>query len=436
MSECVDQPRDPGQAVALHAATGARIDEGPLTARQRIHLLLDESSFHETHRTRDGGVVTGWGTVRGRKVFVYAYDARGSSDRADTTRIHWLADRALDAHAPLVALDDGSATRLLDAAGCGAVVRGQVQASGVIPQVSVLFGPCAGGAAYSHALADFVFAVRSPADPHGTALDIAHFVHDDDRSCLDDVRYLLALLPYSRRESRTPRAQLDPIDRETDELLDIVPTNAAEPYDMWRVIEEIVDDRDYLEFGARPGESVVCALARLGGAPVGLVAHRPRPPGRTAIDGTSVEVIGVDDTGRDDTGPDDTGVATAARFVRSCDAFDIPLVTIVDRHRDDDDPALGDVLDGAALLRAHCAATVPKVAVVMRDTGARAAFPAVGADVTLAWSTSRDAGLADDVIDPAETRRVVIGCLDMLRGEHTEVHLQTCRHGRPVVTGL
>jgi acetyl-CoA carboxylase carboxyltransferase component len=414
MSECVDQPRDPGQAVALRAAADPGAGHGPLSSRQRIDLLLDENSFHESHRTRGGGVITGWGTVRARKVFVYAYDGSGPPERVDTTRIRWLMDRAVDAHAPLVSLDDGSATRILDAEGCGGIVRGQVRASGVIPQVSVLFGPCAGGAAHSHALADLVFAVRTPADPRGTATGIAHVVHDDDRTCLDDVRYLLALLPRSRRESTVLRPQLDSADRATGDLRAIVPRDAAESYDIWRVIEEIVDDRDYLEIGALPGDTVVCALARMGGDPVGVVAHRPRRP---------------------DGGPGVEAAATA-RFVRCCDALDIPLVTIVDGHRAAGDPAPEDIAHGAALLHAHCAATVPKVAVVFRDMGVRAALPAVGADVTLAWSTSRDSGLADDVIDPAETRRAIIGCLDMLRRDDDEVRLQICSRGRPMATGL
>src|SRR6478735_3871652 len=253
-------------------ATAAQHAKGKLTARERIELLLDPGSFREVEQLRrhratgfgleakkpyTDGVITGWGTVEGRTVFVYAHDFRifgGALGEAHATKIHKIMDMAIAAGAPLVSLNDGAGARIQEGvsalAGYGGIFQRNTKASGVIPQISVMLGPCAGGAAYSPALTDFVFMVRETsqmfitgpdvvkavtgeeitqnglggADVHASASGVAHFAYDDVRACMEDVRHLLSLLPANNRDLPPAGPTTDPAGRRNDKLLDLVPS--------------------------------------------------------------------------------------------------------------------------------------------------------------------------------------------------------------------
>ncbi|MFF1712506.1 acyl-CoA carboxylase subunit beta [Streptomyces sp. NPDC058268] len=490
-------------------ATAAQHAKGKLTARERIDLLLDDGTFQEVeplrrHRAQGfgledkrpytDGVVTGWGAVHGRTVFVYAHDFRifgGALGEAHAAKIHRIMDMAIAAGAPLVSLNDGAGARIQEGvtalAGYGGIFQRNTKASGVIPQISVMLGPCAGGAAYSPALTDFVFMVRETsqmfitgpdvvqtvtgekvthnglggADVHATVSGVAHFAYDDERSCLEDVRYLLSLLPQNNRETAPAAPPEDPEDRRCDILTDLVPVDGNRPYDMRRVIEEIVDDGEFLEVHERWATNVIVALARLGGQVVGIVANQPQ------------SLAGVLDIDASD---------KAGRFVQLCDAFNVPLVTLLDVPGflpGVDQEHGGIIRHGAKLLYAYCNATVPRISLVLRKAygGAYIVMDSrsVGADLAYAWPTNEIAvmgaegaanvvfrrriaaaddpeamreqmvkeykselmhpyyaaerGLLDDVIDPADTRRVLIGALRMLRTKHAE--LAARKHGNP-----
>ncbi|MGW7065590.1 acyl-CoA carboxylase subunit beta [Streptomyces sp. NPDC054855] len=490
-------------------ATAAQHAKGKLTARERIALLLDDATFQEVeplrrHRAQGfgleekrpytDGVVTGWGTVHGRTVFVYAHDFRifgGALGEAHAAKIHRIMDMAIAAGAPLVSLNDGAGARIQEGvtalAGYGGIFTRNARASGVIPQISVMLGPCAGGAAYSPALTDFVFMVRETsqmfitgpdvvqavtgeqvthnglggADVHATVSGVAHFAYDDEHSCLEDVRYLLSLLPQNNRETAPAVTPEDPEDRPCDALTDLVPVDGNRPYDMRRVIEEIVDDGEFLEVHERWATNVVVAFARLGGQVVGIVANQPQ------------SLAGVLDIDASD---------KAGRFVQLCDAFNIPLVTLLDVPGflpGVDQEHGGIIRHGAKLLYAYCNATVPRISLVLRKAygGAYIVMDSrsVGADLSYAWPTNEIAvmgaegaanvifrrriqaaddpdamreqmvkeykaelmhpyyaaerGLLDDVIDPADTRRVLVGALRMLRTKHAE--LAARKHGNP-----
>jgi methylmalonyl-CoA decarboxylase subunit alpha len=476
-------------------ATERQHSRGKLTARERIDLLLDEGSFSEMESLRrhrasgfglehrrpyTDGVVTGWGTVHGRKVFVYAHDFRifgGSLGEAHAAKIHKIMDLAASVGAPLIGLNDGAGARIQEGvtalAGYGGIFRRNVRASGVIPQISVMLGPCAGGASYSPALTDFVFMVRGTshmfitgpdvvqavtgesvsqeelggADTHATRSGVATFVYDDEESCLEDVRYLVSMLPSNNAEQPPWYPAEDPADRSCDRLLDIVPAEANKPYDVRDVIAEVVDDGDLMEVQEGWARNILCALARIDGHVVGIVANQPQVQ------------AGVLDIAASE---------KAARFVRTCDAFNIPLVTFVDvpgflpgvgqEHE-------GIIRHGAKLLYAFCEATVPRIQVVLRKAygGAYIVMDSrsIGADLSLAWPTneiavmgaegaanvifrrelaeaadpaalraqlvaeyteelmhpyySAERGLVDEVIDPRETRWALARGLAMLR---------------------
>ncbi|MFB7447793.1 MULTISPECIES: acyl-CoA carboxylase subunit beta [unclassified Streptomyces] len=488
-------------------ATEAQHAKGKLTARERIGLLLDEGSFHEVeplrrHRAQGfgleakrpytDGVIVGWGTVHGRTVFVYAHDFRifgGALGEAHAQKIHKIMDMAIAAGAPLVSLNDGAGARIQEGvtalAGYGGIFQRNSRASGVIPQISVMLGPCAGGAAYSPALTDFVFMVRETsqmfitgpdvvkavtgeeitqnglggADVHSSVSGVSHFVHDDEQSCIDEVRYLLSLLPQNNREAPPARPADDPVERRNDVLLDLVPAEGNRPYDMREVIEEIVDDGEYLEVGEHWATNVICALARIDGQVTGLIANQPQ------------SLAGVLDIDASD---------KAARFVQTCDAFNIPLVTLLDVPGflpGVDQEHGGIIRHGAKLLYAYCAATVPRISLILRKAygGAYIVMDSrsIGADLAYAWPTNEIAvmgaegaanvifrrdiaaaenpesmraqrikeyqselmhpyygaerGLVDDVIDPAETRAVLAAGLAMLRAKHAE--LPSRKHG-------
>ncbi|MBW5481638.1 acyl-CoA carboxylase subunit beta [Streptomyces bambusae] len=491
------------------AATEAQHAKGKLTARERIALLLDEGSFHEVEQLRrhrasgfglehkrphTDGVVTGWGTVEGRTVFVYAHDFRifgGALGEAHATKIHKIMDMAIAAGAPLVSLNDGAGARIQEGvsalAGYGGIFQRNTLASGVIPQISVMLGPCAGGAAYSPALTDFVFMVRDTsqmfitgpdvvravtgeeitqnglggADVHAGTSGVAHFAYDDEETCIAEVRYLISMLPSNNRATPPAAPCSDPADRRCERLLDLVPLDGNRPYDMREVIAEIVDDGEHMEVHERWATSVITTLARLGGRVVGIVASQPQ------------SLAGVLDIHSSE---------KAARFVQMCDAFSIPLVTLVDvpgflpgvgqEHG-------GIIRHGAKLLYAYCNATVPRVQVILRKAygGAYIVMDSrsIGTDVSLAWPANEIAvmgaegaanvvfrrqiaqaddpeavrqqlvkeykaelmhpyyaaerGLVDDVIDPADTRSALIGALEMLRTKHAVTPAR--KHGNP-----
>ncbi|MCX4422863.1 acyl-CoA carboxylase subunit beta [Streptomyces mirabilis] len=490
-------------------ATERQHAKGKLTAHERIELLLDKGSFQEVEPLRrhratgfgleakkpyGDGVITGWGTVEGRTVFVYAHDFRvfgGALGEAHACKIHKIMDMAIAAGAPLVSLNDGAGARIQEGvsalAGYGGIFQRNTRASGVIPQISVMLGPCAGGAAYSPALTDFIFAVRDisqmfitgpdvvravtgeeisqnglgGADVHGAVSGVAHFVHDDEESCLAEVRYLLSLLPSNNRELPPRHVSGDPGDRSGDALLDLVPHDGNRSYDMRGVVEELVDDGDHVEVHAGWAPNIVCALARIDGHTVGIVANQP------------AAMAGVLDIKASE---------KAARFVQFCDSFNIPLVTLVDVPGflpGVDQEHEGIIRRGAKLLYAYCNATVPRVSVVLRKAygGAYIVMDSrsIGADIALAWPTNEIAvmgaegaanvvfrreiaaaddpdamrqekidqykeelvhpyyaaerGLVDDVIDPRETRAVLARSLAMLAAKHAE--LPRRKHGNP-----
>lgn len=429
--------------------------KGKATVRERLDMLFDPGSFHEIQNLRrhraegfglearkpfSDGVVTGFGEVHGRLVYAFAVDARifgGSLGEAQAEKIQRCIDRAVETGAPLVAIHDGAGARVqeggLALAGYGGVFKRHVAASGVIPQISVVLGTCAGGAAYAPALTDFVFVVRGishmvltgpdvvaavtgeeldletlgGASMHAGTSGVASFIHDDEQTCFEDVRYLLELLPSTSHETPPQFHASDPVDRRCDELLDIVPIEAHQAYDVREVVESIVDDGDYLEVHETWAPNVVCALARISGRSVAIVANQP-----SVLAG----VMDIDSSTK------------AARFVGVSDAFNVPIITLVDvpgflpgreqEHR-------GIIRHGAKLLYAYCQATVPRIQVILRKAYGGAYIvmdsPSIGADLSLAWPTNEvavmGASSAVDVVfrkeiaqasDPAERRRELV----------------------------
>ncbi|MEU8957716.1 carboxyl transferase domain-containing protein [Streptomyces sp. NPDC048518] len=477
-------------------------------ARDRLDLLLDEGSFVETHPLRRhqdprcaadpeyaDGVVTGWGTVEGRTTFVYALDSRGTGSGLGEThaeKIHKVMDLAERAGAPLVSLCEGAGAHLLEGATSlaryGGILRRAARASGVVPQISVVLGPCEGAAAYAPLLGDFVFVVRGTAAAAGGAglpeadARTASFLFEDEESCLAGVRRLLSFLPANNRELPPVDASGDPMSRSNDpvgrsasknrsrsrsssssseRLREIVPREPGRPYDIHEVIGEIVDDGAYMEVHEGWGSAFVCAFARLGGEAVGVVADQPRSERGTQ---------------------DAEGLRKAARFVTICDSFNIPLVTLVDAP----DFVAGSrreaselIRHGAGLLYAYGNATVPRISVVLRKAHGAAYLMrdsrAMGTDLALAWPTNEIAvtdaetavevafrrdlaesddppitrerlvkqytarflhpyygaehGLVDDVIDPAATRGVLIAALATLRPKQEDPPSR--KHGNP-----
>ncbi|CAM5539963.1 Acyl-CoA carboxylase subunit beta OS=Streptomyces rimosus subsp. rimosus (strain ATCC/ DSM 40260 / JCM 4667 / NRRL 2234) OX=1265868 GN=SRIM_029150 PE=4 SV=1 [Streptomyces rimosus subsp. rimosus] len=302
----------------------------------------------------------------------------GALGEAHATKIHKIMDMAIAAGAPLVSLNDGAGARIQEGvsalAGYGGIFQRNTKASGVIPQISVMLGPCAGGAAYSPALTDFVFMVRETsqmfitgpdvvravtgeeitqnglggADVHAETSGVCHFAYDDEQTCLEEVRFLLSLLPQNNREQPPSVACEDPADRSGDALLDLVPADGNRPYDMRAVIEELVDDGEFLEVHERWATNIIVALARLDGEVVGLIANQPQ------------SLAGVLDIEASE---------KAARFVQMCDAFNIPIVTLLDVPGflpGVDQEHGGIIRHGAKLLYAYCNATVPRISVVLR----------------------------------------------------------------------
>ncbi len=411
---------------AAHAgsekAVARQHDRGKLLARERIDLLLDPGSFVELdrfvrHRESEFGmrdkrpwgdaVVTGYGTVFGRPVCVFSQDFTvfgGSLSEVFAEKVCKVMDMALKVGCPVVGMNDSGGARIQEGvvslAGYAEIFWRNVQASGVVPQVSLIMGPCAGGAVYSPAITDFVLMTEGTsymfitgpdvvktvtgedvsfedlggATAHATKSGVAHLVAPDERSCIDDARYLLTFLPQNNLETAPFAPPTDPVDRESPELDALIPDSPHKPYDMKRVIETVVDDGAFLEIQPVHAENIVCGFARLGGHAVGVVGNQP-----SALAG----VLDIDAS------------VKAARFVRTCDAFNVPLVTFVDV------PGFlpgtsqewgGIIRHGAKLLYAYAEATVPKLTVITRKAygGAYDVMSSkhIRADVNVAWPTA------------------------------------------------
>jgi propionyl-CoA carboxylase beta chain len=370
--------------------------KGKLTARERLDLLLDPGSFVEldrfvTHRATGfgladkrvlgDGVVTGYGRIDGRLVYVFAQDFTvfgGSLAEAHAGKICKIMDLAVRNGAPIIGLNDSGGARIQEGVvslgGYADIFLRNTLSSGVVPQISAILGPCAGGAVYSPAITDFVFMVRGisymfvtgpnvvktvthedvttealgGADVHGTVSGVAQFVHDSEAECLAEVRRLLGFLPSNNLDGPPVREPRDPPDRRDEELLTLVPDNPNKPYDMHEVIRRVVDDGDLLEVHHDHAQNLIVGFARLAGYPVGVVANQP------AI------LAGVLDI---------KASVKGARFIRFCDAFNIPLLTF------EDVPGFlpgveqehgGIIKHGAKLLFAYAEATVPKLTVITR----------------------------------------------------------------------
>ena len=392
----LDEKRGAARAGGGVRRVEAQHAKGKLTARERIELLLDPGSFEEwdmfvEHRSQDfgmaeqkipgDGVVTGYGTVNGRLVFVFSQDFTvfgGSLSEAHAEKICKIMDQAMNVGAPVIGLNDSGGARIQDGvaslAGYAEVFERNVLASGVIPQISLIMGPCAGGAVYSPAMTDFVVMVRDTsymfitgpdvikattheevsmqdlggADTHSMRSGVCHLEAADDQSALLAVRDLLAYMPLNNADDAPFTATPDPVDRRDEALDSIVPENPNKPYDIRDVIHRVVDGGQLMELQKDFAQNIVIGFARLGGASVGIVANQPAYlAGCLDIDAS----------------------VKAARFVRFCDAFNIPLVTFVDVPGFLPGTAQefgGIIRHGAKLLYAYCEATVPKVTVITR----------------------------------------------------------------------
>ena len=470
-------------------------EAGKLTARERLDLLLDPGSFVEldrfvTHRGREfgldkieapaDGVVTGHGTIDGRPVAVFSQDFTvlgGSLGEGHAEKIVKIMDLALSSGIPVIGLNDSGGARIQEGVtalgGYAEIFFRNVMTSGVVPQISVIMGPCAGGAVYSPAMTDFIIMVRGTsymyvtgpqvvkavtredvsheelggADVHAAKSGVAHFVAEDDEDALGLVRRLLAYLPQNNVDDPPRREPTDDPARMDDALNPLVPEEPTKPYDMHEVIHRIVDHGEFLEVHREFAPNLLVGFARLNGRPVGIVAQQP------------AVLAGVLDIDSADKG---------ARFVRFCDAFNIPLVTFVDVPGFMPGTAQesgGIIRHGAKLLYAYCEATVPKLTVITRKAygGAYDVMSSqhIRGDLNLAWPTAEIAvmgpegaidiifrkelveaedaearrrelveayraqfanpyiaagrGYIDDVIEPRETRPRLIAALELLQ---------------------
>ena len=509
MSERLNDLEERRQA-ALNAGTERAVarqhEKGKMLARERIEYLLDDGSFHELdmlarHRAHDvglderpytDGIITGWGTIDGRKVFVASQDFTvfgGALGEVFAEKMHKIMDLAESVGAPMIGLNDGAGARIQEGvvslAGYGGIFRRNVQASGVIPQISVILGPCAGGAVYSPAMTDFIFMVRDSshmfitgpdvvktvtgeevtleelggAGSHSTKSGVASFVASDEQSVLDDVKYLLSFLPSNNLDDAPVLSEGDDPERDCPQLRDILPDSANVPYDMKSVIGEVVDDGEFLEYHAGWAGSIVCGFGRIDGRSVGIVGNQPM---------VMAGVLDIESSEK------------AARFVRFCDAFNLPLLTFVDVPGflpGVDQEHGGIIRHGAKLLYAYCEATVPRVQVITRKAygGAYVVMDSksVGCDVSFSWPTAElavmgpqgaveilnrrelqqaadpearkaelvddytekyanpyvaaERGIVDAVIDPAETRQKVVAAFRMIESKREE--LPKRKHG-------
>ena len=475
----------------------AQHERGKLTARERIEALVDPGSYEEidalAHDWDEDGVtyygdavVTGWGKIGGRPVCVFAQDFTvygGSLGEVVGTKITKLMDVAMKTGIPVIGLNDSGGARIQEGvaalAGYGEIFHRNVQASGVIPQISVIMGPCAGGAVYSPALTDFIFMVEKTsqmfltgpdviasvtgeittmeelggATSHVSKSGVAHFSVANEQDCLDEVKRLISYFPSNNMDDPPFEETGDPIDRRLDDILTVVPSEADMQYDVRDVIERVVDNGEFMEVHEYFAPNIVVGFGRIGGHPIGVVANQPL---------YLAGVLDIDSSRK------------AARFVRFCDSFNIPIVTLVDV------PGFlpgvsqeygGIIAHGAKLVYAYAAATVPKITVILRKAfgGAYDAMGAkhLGADVNYAWPSAAIAvmagsqavniisrreiqsaddpdaerkrlvddyrerlehpyiaaakGYIDDVIDPRDTRVKIAHALELLRTKSVAV---------------
>ncbi|MEE8519664.1 MAG: acyl-CoA carboxylase subunit beta [Dehalococcoidia bacterium] len=479
----------------------ARVEQqhskGKLTARERISMLVDPGSFEEldtfvTHRSVDFGigdkkfpgdsVVTGHAKINGRTAYIYSQDFTvfgGSLSEVTAEKICKVMDMAMRNGAPIIGIADSGGARIQEGvvslAGYGEIFMRNTMASGVVPQISAILGPSAGGAVYSPAITDFTFMVRGisqmfitgpdvvravtgeeitqeelgGADSHGSLSGVSHFTLQSEEECMDTIRQLLSYLPQNNLDDPPTSDQEDDPDRTEEALRTIVPDDSARAYDMLQVIEHVVDDGEFLNVQRDFAPNIIIGFSRLGGRSVGVVAQQP------------AYLAGVIDI---------HASVKAARFVRFCDAFNIPIITFVDvpgYMPGKEQEHQGIIRHGAKLLYAYAEATVPKLTVVTRKAYG-GAYVVMGskhlrADINFAWPTAEIAvmgpdaavniihrhkiaeaedpealrnelideyrktlatpyqaaerGYIDDVIDPAETRPKLIRALDSLQNK-------------------
>jgi propionyl-CoA carboxylase beta chain len=475
----------------------AQHKRGKLTARERVELLMDKDSFEEfdmfvEHRSNEfgmektkipgDGVVTGWGTVNGRTLFVFAKDFSvfgGSLSETHAAKITKIQDMAMKARAPIVGLFDAGGARIQEGVaalgGYGEVFKRNVIASGVIPQISVIMGPCAGGDVYSPAMTDFIFMVKDTsymfvtgpdvvktvtnevvtaedlggASVHTVKSSVADNAYENDVECLLQMRRLIDFLPANNESGVPEWPSFDDAMRDDASLDTLVPDSPNKPYDMKELIAKVVDEGDFFEIQPGFGKNIVIGFGRIAGRSTGFVANQP------------MVLAGVLDS---------DASRKAARFVRFCDAFNIPIVTFVDVPGflpGTDQEYGGLIKHGAKLLFAYSQASVPLVTVITRKAFGGAydvmASKHVGGDVNYAWPTAQIAvmgakgaveiifradigdpekiaartreyeerflspfaaaerGYIDDVIMPHATRRRIARALAMLRGKHVEM---------------
>ena len=419
---------------ALHLGGGLerqkkQHEQGKLTARERIEALLDEGSFVETsvfveHLELDlmsgveapgEGVVTGFGTIDGRKVCLFSQDFTvlgGSLGKMNASKITKVMDLAVKVGCPIIGLNDSAGARIQEGvdslSGYGEIFYRNAIYSGVVPQISAILGPCAGGAVYSPALTDFVLMARGSsymfitgpeviksvtredvsfeelggADVHSTKSGVCHFEGENDRDVLEKIKLLLSYLPNSAREQPPLQKNSDQKNRKTPRLLEIVHPDQKKPYAMLSVIQTIVDNGEFMEIQAAFAKNMICGFARLGGRSVGIVANNPR---------FMAGVLNIDASDK------------AARFIRTCDCYNIPIITLVDvtgflpgvtqEHQ-------GIIRHGAKMLYAYAEASVPKITLITRKSygGAYLAMNSrdMGADVVLAYPNAAVAVMGAD----------------------------------------
>ena len=475
-------------------------EKGKLTARERIEYFLDEDTFTEfdqlrTHRAHSfgleerqipgDGVVTGYGEVDGRTVFVFAHDFTvfgGSLGEVFAEKVCKVMDEALEVGAPVIGLNDSAGARIQEGvsalAGYADIFHRNQKASGVIPQISAIMGPCAGGAVYSPSITDFIFMVDDTshmyitgpgvietvtgeqvtheelggAGTHTSTTGVAHFSYRDDEAALDGIRQLLSYLPQNNVEDPPRVDPWDDPEREVDELEDVVPDSPQKPYDMKTVVGRTLDEDSFFEVHERYAPEIVVGFGRLDGHSVGVVANQPRVNAGTLTVDASMK---------------------ASRFVRLCDAFNVPIVTFVDvpgYMPGTDQEHRGIIRHGAKLLFAYSEASVPLLTVITRKAYGGAycvmASKHLGADVNYAWPTAEvavmgpqgavnilysseleaaddpdalrdelveeyreefanpytvaDRGYVDDVIEPKDTRKRLVDDLEMLRSKRKQ----------------
>jgi acetyl-CoA/propionyl-CoA carboxylase carboxyl transferase subunit len=478
----------------------AQHDRGKMTARERVDYFLDDGTFNEVDMLREhrstnfdmderempgDGVVVGYGEVDGRKVFVFAHDFTvmgGSLGEVFAQKVCKIMDKAVETGCPIIGLNDSAGARIQEGidslAGYADIFHRNQLASGVVPQISAIMGPCAGGAVYSPAITDFIFMVQDTshmfitgpdvietvtgeevgfeelggAQTHATESGVSHFSAAAEEEALDDIKYLLSFLPQNNVEDPPRVEPWDDPEREPDDLLDIVPETPQKPYDIRDVVERIADENSFFEVAEQYARNLTTGFARLDGRSVGVVGNNPKFNAGTLDIDASMK---------------------GARFVRFCDAFNIPIVTFVDVPGfmpGTDQEHNGIIKHGAKLLYAYSEATVPLLTVITRKAYGGAydvmASKHVGADMNYAWPTAeiavmgpqgavnvlyddeledaedvearrqqlideyRDAfanpytaaerGFVDDVLEPQDTRKRLITDLEMVSSKRKD----------------